>query len=76
MLKIKTKKVECEGKCMGRARKPFMEKSTNIFLTFTNIEIEHLLKKYKIEYETPNLVWDDETKKTLINKIKQELLNL
>lgn len=61
---------------MGRARKPFMEKKTNIFLTFTNIEIEELLKKFNIDYEVPDLVWDDETKSLLTKEIKEKLLNL
>lgn len=64
------------GGKMGRARKPFIEKSTNIFLTFTNREIIELLEKFKIEYTLPDLVWDDETKRLLTQKIKEKMVNM
>ncbi|MBK5482950.1 hypothetical protein JFV29_13825 [Peribacillus sp. TH16] len=52
-----------------------MEKSTNIFLAFKNVEIVELLKKFKIDYEVPEEVWDDETKAMLTKKIKEKLLS-
>lgn len=59
---------------MGRARKPFLEKSTNIFIQFTNIEIVRLLNQFEIEHKVPDLVWDDETMEALIKAIKCDLL--
>lgn len=59
---------------MGRSRKPFIEKSTNIFLRLTNIEIVELLNHYNIEYKVPDLIWDTETLEELKNAIKDDLL--
>lgn len=59
---------------MGRSRKPFIEKSTNIFLRLTNIEIVELLNHYNIEYKVPDLIWDTKTLEELKNAIKDDLL--
>ncbi|MFS0767012.1 hypothetical protein [Peribacillus phoenicis] len=59
---------------MGRSRKPFLDKSTNIFLRFTNIEIVQLLNQFNIEHKVPDLVWDDETIEALKKAIKDDLL--
>lgn len=60
---------------MGRARKPFLEKSSTIFLRFSNIEIVELLEKHNIEYEVPQMIWDSKTIETLKGEIKDKLLN-
>lgn len=56
---------------MGRKRKPFIEGSTNVFLRFTNREIMAMLDSLNIEYDLPDLVWDDDTKAQLNIQLKK-----
>ncbi|MCK6208911.1 hypothetical protein KZX50_26235 [Bacillus infantis] len=73
MLKLKKHSIGKSWCFMGRPRKPFMEKSTNIFLNLSNEKIAALLDCYGIEYEVPELTWDSSTLNELVSEIDKLL---
>lgn len=64
------------GDNVGRSRKPFLEKSTNLYIKVPNKQIVDLLDIYQIEYEMPKpeeLTFKSETLNPLIDEIKNLL---
>ncbi|HYK74823.1 MAG TPA: hypothetical protein VEV44_17140 [Pseudoneobacillus sp.] len=57
---------------MGRSRKPFMDKTTNLFLKLDNKQIVDLLDSMNIDYDIPELAFDSE----VLNKLSDEIRNI
>lgn len=65
--------MEKVGVSLGRPRKPFIQKSTNIFLNLPNEQIIQLLDALEIEYEVPELAWDSRILVQLVDEIENIL---
>lgn len=60
---------------LGRKRKELIDKSTVLMIRLDNRTLFKLCEKFNIEYDPEGEVLEDETKKSLIGEIKNNLEN-
>lgn len=64
--------MERVGVNVGRSRKPFLEKSTNVFLKLPNKTILDLLECFDIQHDVPELNFKSDE----LNRLSDEIRNI
>lgn len=64
--------MERVGVNVGRSRKPFLEKTTNLFLKLPNKTILDLLECFEIQHDVPDLNFKTED----LNLLSDEIRNI